>query len=200
MKRYIIALLAIVCLGIGIGIKASNTDVWNLAGQGIYNAQDMATVDNQYNFRLYNGSIFLGDNLLVPSTTNTQVSPSITSGGYYGVKVAIKYTGAVTNGDVICSSNVATGNATRCSSNGSTTVIGVADNTYAAGAVGYMTVGGYSIIHTTSSVAIGDILISTATTGFASTNNSATNGTVIGKALSVGAAAGDSVLAIISLQ
>ncbi len=200
MKRFIaVALLGVGTLALVYGLHAASTDIWNLAGQGTYNAQDMAKVDSSYNFRLYNGSIFLGNNQLAPSTNNTQTTPSTAVGGYYGLKVPIVYGAAVTNGDVICSSGTAGG--IKCATSGQTSVIGVADNTYAAGVVGYITVAGYAVVHTTMTVTIGDILVSTvAASGYASTNNTAINGTVIGKALSTGAAGGDSVLAIMSLQ
>lgn len=203
MKRYLLALVFLFSAVTAplAPARAANTDTANWSGQGTYNAKDMVHIDSNYNLRLYNGSLFFGDNQLAPSTDSTQTTPSTSVGGYYGIKVPIKYVEAVTNGDVICSSNVATGNGRKCTTTGSTTVIGVADNTYALGAVGWMTVGGYALIKTTHTVAIGDILISTAgTAGNASTNNSASNGTVIGKALSTGAAAGANTLAIISLQ
>lgn len=203
MKRryYIAALVFFSIFALPLISKCSNTDIWNLSGQGVYNAKDMIHVDNAYNLRLYNGSLFLGDTGLAPSVDNTQVTPSASVGGYAGVKVPIKYTGAVTVGDLICSSNVATGNGLRCPSTSISTIIGVADSTYAAGSVGWMTVGGYALVHATGTINIGDLLISsgTITPGYSGDGIGAANGVAFGKALSSNSGTGN-VLAIISLQ
>lgn len=204
MKRYLLSLLfffSVIAWPIKY-IRAANSDTWNISGQGVYNPKDMVHTDSKYNMRLYNGSIYLGDNGLVPSVDNTQVTPSITVGGYYGLKVPIKYVTGVTNGDLVCSSNTATGNALQCVTTNTTTVIGIADNTYAAGTVGWMTVAGYAVVHTSGTVSIGDLLVSSATVsaGYGGSGNSGSNGTVIGKALSVGTVGGGNTLAVISLQ
>lgn len=204
MKRYLLSLLfffSVLTLPLA-PMQAANSDVWNISGQGTYNAKDMGHLDSNYNLRLYNGSIYLGDNDLAPSVDNTQVTPSTTVGGYYGLKVPIKYTTAVSNGDIVCSSNVAPGNGLKCVTTSATTIIGVADNTYAAGTVGWMTISGYAVVHTTGTVTMGDLLVSSATVsaGFGGSGNGGANGTVFGKALSTGIVGGGNTLAIISLQ
>lgn len=184
---------------------AANTDIWNLSGQGVYNGKDMVHVDSNYNFRIYNGSIVLGDNALTPSTTNVQTAPSITTGGFYGLKLPF-VNGASTitaNGMIIIASTTASGvQGSYGTFAATTTVLGIADGAYAPAAVGYMTVAGYALVLTTGTIKIGDLLVSTNTTPGRCGAGSGTIvvGTVIGKALTNGAAAGDSVLALISPQ
>lgn len=207
MKKYsrrLVIFLSVVGLSFAI-LKASNTDIWNLGGQGVYNAKDMVHVDSGYDFRLYNGDIVFGDNGLTPTTNNIGTTPSTSVGGYYGLKFPITNGSGITSvaGMVVCSSFSSTSvQGTFVSLTATTSVLGIVDGAYAVGSTMYMNITGYAVVLTTGAVKIGDLLVSSATTqgrAGAATGTVAV-GTVIGKALTAGAAAGDSVLAIISLQ
>lgn len=204
MKLYLLTGLLI--LGIGVLIKASNTDIWNLSGQGIYNAKDMVHVDSNYNFRLYNGNLVLGDNALTPSINNSLTTPSITVGGYYGLKVPF-YNGSGAStalGSVIVASttynNATNYEGSMVTALATTTILGVSDGIYANGSIGYMTISGYALVQTTGTVVQGTLLVSTDTlkgyTGPAT--GTVVVGTVIGTAVTQNV--GSLVLALIDKQ
>lgn len=100
------ALAFVLLVGTAALVKSANTDIVNWAGQGLYWAKDMVHIDSNYNLRLYNGNIVLGDNGLTPTTANTQTTPSVTVGGYYGLKLPITNGSGITSaaGMVVCSS------------------------------------------------------------------------------------------------
>jgi hypothetical protein len=201
-----------ILLGLGILITglfayrvwSSNTDIWNLAGQGIYWAKDMVHVDSNYNLRLYNGNIILGDNGLIPSTDNTQTTPSTTKGGYYSIKVPFYNMGPTTaQGSVIVMSTTSTtGYCTTASITSTTSVLGISDGVYAPNTVGYMIVEGYGIVLTTGNVSNGDLLTSSATgtgQGYAGAYYGTSEGVVVAKSLQK-TSGNSSVLALITLQ
>lgn len=206
MKKRILLLSGFIAL-VGLGVAfTSNTDIWNLPGQGIYNGKDMVHVDSSYNLRLYNGNLVFGDNALTPTTADTQVTPSITVGGNYGLKFPITNGSGITSvkGMVAVASTTLTTavDGSFVSITATTTVIGVVDSAYASGSTMFLTTHGFANVLTTGAVKVGDILVSSATAqGRAgAATGTVVVGTVIGKALTVGAAAGDTVLALIDLQ
>jgi hypothetical protein len=84
-----------------------------------------------------------------------------------------------------------------------TTWVGICDGTVANGETGWMTVSGYAAVLTTATVKIGDILVSTNSidAGYAGAIAGAATvleGTVIGRAVSVGTASGG--LTIVKLE
>lgn len=199
------ALTFVLIIGAVALVKSANTDIMNWSGQGLYWAKDMVHIDSGYNLRLYNGNIVLGDSGLTPTTANTQTTPSITAGGHYGIKIPITNGSGIASADgmVVCSSfTTSSVQGTFNTLTATTTVLGIADAAYANGSSMYMTVSGYAMVLTTGTVKIGDLLVSSATTiGRAgSATGTVVVGSVIGKALTAGAAAGDSVLALISPQ
>lgn len=211
MKRYLSILVAAFIVGLYAIIPSwcANTDIWNQSGQGIYWGKDMAHIDSSYNLRLYNGSLVLGDNGLTPTTANTQVTPSISVGGYYGVKIPITNGSAAASasGMVVVSSvsNTSAVQGSFANITATTSILGIVDGTYSSGQAMYMTVSGYAAVLTTGTVKIGDLLVSSApASGALGRAGAATGtvvvGTVIGKALTAGVASGDTVLALISPQ
>lgn len=195
---------------IGAAVYAANTDLWNASGSGpnIFNNKDVARVDKDGNLRIYTGSIILGDKGTTPSktkiTTTSGGSVSVLP-GYMNIRIPVTFQAAATEGDVECSSITATavGSVTPCVNTATTTVIGVADGTYAAGSVGWVVIDGYALVHSSGTVQIGDILVSSApitgAKGYAgTTTGTQVVGTGIGVALTKGAAAGDTVLALIN--
>jgi hypothetical protein len=154
----------------------NGTEVWRLNSDG-------TTVQT--------GSITAYDILLGAATP--------TASAFYGVKVPFYASVAMVQGDVVLSSNSMTGYGTIASILSTTSVLGVCDGTYAAGAVGQMTVSGYALVLTTGAVAIGNLVVSTdgsnaaGAAGYAGATTASAStvvGTVIGKAMSVGTAAG----------
>ncbi len=138
-----------------------------------------------------------GNNALVTSVT----MPSILTGSQFAQQVPVYNVGAaVTLGDVLIASNTGTGYVMAgIASSGATNVVGVAAASIASGAKGWMVPlgGGYAVVHTTGTVAIGDILVTTTSAAaYLATNNSPSAGTTVAKAMSAGTAAGGSTLAI----
>lgn len=206
MKRYLLALLFFFSVALPtIPAQAANSDPWNISGQGIYNAKDMVHIDSNYDIRTYNGDLIFGDNGFTPSTNNNQTTPSTTVGGYYGIEFPITNGSGISSavGMVVVASTTASGvQGGFVSATATTTVLGVVDGTYATGTTMYYRTVGYATVLTTGSIKVGDLLVSSATAqgraGAAS--GTVAVGTVIGKALTTGAAAGDTVLAILQLQ
>lgn len=138
-----------------------------------------------------------GNNALVASVT----LPTTTTGSNFAMQVPVYNVGAaVTQGDILIASNTGTGYVTKgTATSGLTSIVGVAAASIASGANGWMVPrgGGYAVVHTTGTVSIGDILVSTvATAGYFAANNTPTAGTSIATAMSTGNAAGGSTLAI----
>ena len=138
-----------------------------------------------------------GDNSTVTSVT----MPTTTTGSNFSQWVPVYNVGAaVTQGDVLIASNTGTGYVMAgIASSGATNVVGVAAESIASAAKGWMVPlgGGYAVVHTTGTVAIGDILVTTTSAAaYLATNNSPSAGTTVAKAMSAGTAAGGSTLAI----
>lgn len=138
-----------------------------------------------------------GNNASIASVT----MPSILTGSQFAQQVPVYNVGAaVTLGDVLIASNTGTGYVMAgIASSGLTNVVGVAAASIASGAKGWMVPlgGGYAVVHTTGTVAIGDVLVTTVSAaGYLATNNSPGAGTTVAKAMSAGTAAGGSTLAI----
>ena len=145
------------------------------------------------------GALKMGDTLTGSSLT----LPTTTTGSNFSRWIPVKNIGsaAATQGDILCSSNTGTGYVSVCPGTSDLkTVLGVAAESIASGATGWMVGrgGGYAVIHTTGTVNIGDILVSTSSaSGYATGNNSPTTGAYFGHALSAGTSSGGSVLALI---
>lgn len=144
---------------------------------------DAWRVDSTSDFYLYNGDINLGAGGTVPSTT---------AGAYPGIKVPLVNSGTpVTQGMVAVANSTGTGQGFSLSVLSTTAVVGIWDGTYATGATGYITVGGYALVLTSGAVSAGDVIVSSNTgIGYAGRNTTPTSGTDIGVALGQGTAAG----------
>lgn len=188
MKKKILACLGVMSIVAVMVIVvrnsySGNTDIWALGGQGAVNNKDMLRLDSNYDLRLYYGDLYFGD---------VGTAPSTSAGGYYGVKVPCYNVGpAITAGMVVVSSNTGTGYCRSSEASGSTSVIGVAEGAIASGAVGYITVAGYATVLTTGTVAIGSVVVSSASAvGYGGGTTTPTTGTDLGVAMSAGTAAG----------
>jgi len=135
---------------------------------------------------------FAGD-----QTQGTPGSGSLISsaGQTSSLSIPILVSSPVVVGNVIVVGAATTGNPTfvggyPSTTTGATTVLGVADATASSGTVVNVNYSGYGVVLTTGAVAVGDLLVSSATaSGLAGTNNSAAVGTVIGTALTTNTAA-----------
>jgi hypothetical protein len=140
-----------------------------------------------------------GDNSTVTSIT----LPTTTTASNYAQWIPVYNVGtaAAVAGDVLCSSNTGTGYVQVCpATTGATNVVGVAAAAIATVTKGWMVPrgGGYAVVHTTGTVNIGDLLVSTSSaSGYATGNTAPTSGTDFGTAMSAGTAAGGSVVAIL---
>lgn len=209
MKRYLMALLFLVTC-ISVPAYSVNDDKWNLSGEGVLYNKDMVTVDSNWNLKLRNGSITLGNGSVMPSTfstTGAMYNIGITNPGQFGLKVPFVNVGtAVSTGSVIITTATNVNNyigygvaATVVATN---TVIGVADGFYAQNATGYMTITGYTLVLTSGVVKPGDVLVSSSTlAGYAgpATSTGAANNFGFAKAVSFNNVAGF-VLAIMMLR
>jgi hypothetical protein len=146
------------------------------------------------------GGTFFGNHYLTPTM------PTRNTGYKFSCKVPVFNVGptAAVVGDVLVASNTGVGYVIVSSATGLTTVVGVAADSIASGAVGWMIPlgGGYATVKTTGTVAVGDVLVSSgasnnATNGRAGTSTSANVGALIGHAVSSGSASGDTILAIL---
>lgn len=147
---------------------------------------DALTIDSTSGgLSIYNGNVSLG-------TSDTQ--PSTTSGAYPGVSVPI-YNASGSSwsaGEVIIASATATtsGYGSSAAILATTTVLGVAAETIANGAVGLMKVSGYAIIKSTGYLRIGNIVVTSNTVsgqGYAGlTTGTQVVGTEIGTIMSDG--------------
>lgn len=178
------------------------SNFWAIKGIGSLTNTAIAYIDSTRDFNLYDGDINQGVSGTRPSTT---------AGAYPGLTVPIYngYSAAMAEGDVIIASVTATtsGYGSEGALTATTTVLGVAAEAIAVGAIGSMRVGGYAIVKTTGAVAIGDLLVSSAgvagvgAVGYAGKLAPGTSdliGCVLGKAMSVGTAAGGNTLILLS--
>lgn len=139
-----------------------------------------------------------GDNQTATSLT----LPTVTTGSNFALWVPAKNIGpAVTQGDVLIASNTGTGYVQISTSvTDLTSVVGVAAESIASGAIGWIVprAGGYAIVHTTGTVNIGQVLVTTVTaSGYATGTATPTSGADFATAMSAGTASGGTVLAIL---
>lgn len=193
----LIPILGIFAAGWLSAFPSSNdvTDFWTIKGIGTLRTQSIAYIDSNRDLNLYDGDINLG---------SSQSRPTTTAGTYPGLLVPI-YNGSgasLTEGMVVVSSannNVTAGYGTTTTAVATTTVLGIAAETIADGAVGLIRVGGWAIVKTTGSVFPGDVLVSTNVAGYAgTTTGTQVVGTAIGKAVSKGTAAGGNTLVLLN--
>lgn len=101
---------------------------------------------------------------------------------------------AAVPGDIIVATtsfNASVAGAVATASSGLTTIIGVADVAANPGAVFQMDISGPSLVLTTTTVSVGDLIVSTAAAaGYGATNNSAAAGAIVGTALAAGVSGG----------
>lgn len=145
-----------------------------------------------------NGPIAFGN----ASTTASVTRPTSTTGANFANWVPVYNVGvAVTLGDVLIASNTGTGYVSKsAATNDLTTVVGVAAESIASGATGWMVPrgGGFAIVKTTGTVAIGSTLVTTTTAaGYAGADSTPTTGADFATAMEAGTASGDAILAIL---
>lgn len=124
--------------------------------------------------------------------------PTTTTADSFGVKVPFVNTGSGTTsrGQLILANSTSTtvGAGQTGIVLSTTSWIGVCDGAYTAGSKGWMTIDGYAAILTSGTVSPGDLITSTDTvTGYSGRiagGTSVLEGSVVGKAVSVGTAAG----------
>lgn len=137
------------------------------------------------------------------NTGSTVTLPTATTGSNYAhwVPVFNPTTSSIPVGTILIASNTGVAYIQPCPAIlSTTTIVGVAAGAIAASTKGWMVPlgGGYSVVLTTGIVNVGDVLVSSGTVaGRAGSNNAPTSGTDIGVAVTSGAAAGASVLAIL---
>lgn len=202
-KKFWLLFLAVTVASVGALIafpSSSNfTDFWTILGNGTLRNTAIAYIDTNRDFNLYDGDVNLGVSGSRPSTT---------AGAYPGLAVPIYNASgsAWTEGDVIIASRTSTtsGYGSLTTVVATSSVLGVAAESIANGAVGLMRVDGYALVHTTGTVLIGDIVVSSATAGYAGKivdpSSFTAYGVAIGKAMSVGTAAGGSTLVLLSAR
>lgn len=137
------------------------------------------------------------------SYTATSVTlPTTTTGSNFSqwVPVYNASSTAITAGTVLIASNTGTGYVIHSPATiDLTNVVGIAAESIAATTQGWMVPrgGGYAVVLTTGTVAIGDVLVTSGTVaGRLGSDTTPTSGAQVATAMSAGAAAGDSVLAI----
>lgn len=201
---------------VSVGVYSARTDIFAVSGGGSLRNIDVFRIDSTGDVHFTDSGSY--DALGIDSSTGelstykgdlslgtSDTRPSVTADTYPGIMVPI-YNGSGASwseGDVIVSSahiNTTAGVGTLTTALATTTVLGVAAETIADGAVGFIRVGGWSIVKTTGAVKIGDVLVTTNTVAGRAgvTTGTQVVGTSIGKAMSVGAAAGDTVLTLLS--
>jgi hypothetical protein len=142
------------------------------------------------------GGLYFGNDDVLPTL------PTKTTAQKFALKVPVYNVGAtaLTLGDLLISSATGTGYVQiSTATNGLTSIVGVAAASIASGAKGWMIPlgGGFGVVKTTGTINIGDLLVSTSTAnGRCGASASPATGSIVGRAMSSGTAAGDSVIAI----
>lgn len=193
LKKY--WLLGVLLLPLGYYsyvLAAYSYQRFTVAGSQIYELYSDGTVTIAG--PLKSGNNYTGASVTLPTTT---------TGSNFGKWVPVLNIGAaVTQGTVLVSSNVAGGIAyvnTGAATTALTTVVGVAAESIASGAKGWMVPlgGGYAVVKTTGTVNIGDVLVTTTSSaGYLTGNATPVTGSDIAVAMSVGTSAGGTILAI----
>jgi|GEM_PF-5469110 len=178
MKRFKKFLPLGLVLVVGLAWAAS-TDIWSLKGKAsALRTTDVLRLTNtdSPDLVLYNGDLVL---------SNSDATPTTSDGGHGGLVVKLKNQSGstLTQGDVVISSVGANGSFATTTTANDTKVIGVVDESITNGSVGRIKVAGLAVVKTTHTVAVGDILVSTAIAGRVATDNTPTDGAGLGKAL-----------------
>lgn len=173
-----------------IGLEAARTSIWSVEGSGSLRSVDVAEVDSDGDFNLYQGDIQLGQAGSAPASATANTFPCVT------IQLTNQLGTAISVNSLVIASATASGFSTAAVTS-TTSVLGVAYETIAAGAVGDICVEGYAVVSTTGTVNFGDVLVSSATAGFAGADATPTTGADFGIALEEGAAAGDTVLVLL---
>jgi hypothetical protein len=165
-----------------------------------------------------NGNMILLGNATVAGTVATPadiIQGTVGSGAIItntapnsSLAIPVVVSSGVSQGGVLIAGSTTTANPSSvagipCTTSGATTVIGVADVAGSSGTVVNVDYSGVGVVLTTGTVSVGDLLVSSApATGgcIAATNNSASVGTVIGTALTVGTSASSPVLTRVLLH
>jgi len=199
-KKWLLSVLAVVLLVPFIHAVTGDANIWSLNGKGVRrDTPDIQLYENTVGGlpTLYlSGDIKIGD-----TGSGTPTLPTTTTATQWGLKVPFYNSSGATlaRGSVLIGSGTVAGSATSAATTSLATVVGVCDGVVAAWGTGWMTVSGYAAVLTTGTVAIGNLLVSTAgsngsgAAGYAGAIASAATveaGTIIGKAMSVGTAAG----------
>lgn len=173
---------------------ASNsfTDFLTILGRGTLWNTAVFWIDTARSVYIYDGDMYLG---------GKAATPSATAGEYPGFKVPIKNNGATAwvQGTAIMVDSVCVGcGKTATATTDLTSIVGFSEGAVAAGANGYMTIGGYALILTTGTVNRGDTLVSTASAaGYLTGDTTPTTGTDMAVALASGTAAGGLTLSLV---
>jgi len=191
MKRFKTLFLSLAGLAlVSTFVWAAQTSIVSYKGEGALRAVDVYELDRAGDVNIYQGDIQLGQNGLTPSTT-ADTYPGMT------VPVYNAYGASIPVGSVMIASttsNILSGYGSIAAAASTTTVIGIAYETIASGAVGDMKISGYALVLTTGPVYPGDVLVSTnplsGAVGYAGADASPTTGSDIGVAMSAGTAAG----------
>lgn len=196
LKRKLGIALGIVACFVVAAFASTYLQRFSVVGVEKYVLYQSGAIQNQSSITTV-GPIEMGDNQTAASAT----LPTTTTGSNFGMWVPAYNVGAaVTQGDVLCSSNTGTGYVAKCpATTDLTSVVGVAAASIASGANGWMVPrgGGYAVVHTTGTVNIGDCLVSTITaSGYLTGDTTPTTGADVATAMSAGTASGGSVLAI----
>lgn len=198
-KRYLAAIAAFIVITASSlwAVYSGITSRWAILGEGSLANTALAYIDSEGDFFLYKGDVNLGDSGTTPSTS---------SGAYPGLLVPFYNASGTTivEGNILIASTTATsltGAMTIGTALATTTVMGIAAETVASGAVGKMRVDGWAIVLTTGVVNIGDLIVTTNTVrGYAGRLSPGTSelvGDYIGKAAQVGTPAGGYTLVIL---
>lgn len=193
-KYWLLGILAIPVAYYSYALAAYSYIRHTVAGSQIYELYSDGTVTLA-------GPLKSGNNYTATSIT----LPTTTTGSNFAhwLPVTNIGTSALVQGDVVVSSNVSGGVVyvqKAPATTDLTTVVGVAAEAIAAGAKGWMVPrgGGYAVVKTTGTVTIGDTLVSTSSaSGYLTGDSTPTSGADVGTALSVGTAAGGTIIALL---
>jgi hypothetical protein len=201
-KKWIAGSLGLAIVAVSLAYAATYVQRFTVAGTEVWRIDNDGSVQNASSFTTI-GPVKMGSS----ETGSSATVPTTTTGANFSKWVPVYNVGAaVTQGDILIASNTGTGYVALAGlTNDLTTIVGVAAESIASGAKGWMVPrgGGFAIVKTTGAVAIGDILVSSApiggSGGRAGSDTTPTTGADFATAMSAGVsqAAGDSVLAIL---
>ena len=199
--HWLAVLLSVVCVGVLTAATAqyvTNLGILQLDQNEIRDSSGTSRIFLISSRLINNGPFAHGDS----STTSSITLPTTTTGASFSHQVPVYNPTASTlpQGTALISSNTGAGyvNITGTTID-LTGVIGVAAADIAATSKGWMIPvgGGYAIVLTTGTVAVGDVLVTSGTVaGRLGTDNTPTTGAEVAVAMTAGVAAGSSILAI----